>query len=77
MLFRMKNSGELKFRKDATLPKTSINMPHVLLVDEAYPLLDWILKPYTRRDLTPEKEYFNIRLSRLEHEDARNVHLEL
>lgn len=61
-LYKMKSSGELKFPKDAELPNTIISMPYVLVADEAYPLLDWVLRPYARRTL--ENEYFNSRMSR-------------
>lgn len=63
-IYTMKNSGDLQFPKDSYLPNTTISMPYVLLADEAYPLLDWVLRPYARRNLTLENEYFNRRLSR-------------
>jgi len=63
-IYTMKNSGDLKFSKDSFLPNIIISMPYVLLSDEAYPLLDWVLRPYARRNLTLESEYFNSRLSK-------------
>lgn len=48
------------------LPNTNIEMPHVFLGDEAFPLLDNLLKPYRRADASVDKTkaIFNYRLSR-------------
>lgn len=48
------------------LPNTNIEAPHVFLGDEAFPLLDNLLKPYRRSDATLDKTkaIFNYRLSR-------------
>lgn len=49
---------------DRNLPGSNIVMPYVLVGDEAYPLLDTLLRPYSRRDCSLENEYFNSRLYR-------------
>lgn len=48
------------------LPNTNIKVPHVFLGDEAFPLLDTLLKPYRRADAAVDKTkaIFNYRLSR-------------
>ena len=38
--------------------------PPVILGDGAFPLSSWIMKPHRDAVLTPEKAYFNYRLSR-------------
>ncbi|XP_025425061.1 protein ALP1-like [Sipha flava] len=43
---------------------TEIDMPYVMLADDAYPLKEYILKPYLKRQLTHEEMIFNYRLSR-------------
>jgi len=43
---------------------TEIDMPYVMLADDAYPLKSYILKPYSKRNLTHEEMIFNYRLSR-------------
>ncbi|KAF0713214.1 protein ALP1-like, partial [Aphis craccivora] len=43
---------------------TEIVMPYVMLADDAYPLKEYILKPYSKRKLTYEEIIFNYRLSR-------------
>ena len=39
-------------------------MPPVILADSAFPLKNWLLKPYTNAILSPKQRYFNYRLSR-------------
>lgn len=48
------------------LPNTNILLPHVFLGDEAFPLLDNLLKPFQRPQATVDKTkaIFNYRLSR-------------
>jgi len=43
---------------------TNTKMPYVFVGDEAYPLLEILLRPYSRRDINASNEYFNSRLSR-------------
>lgn len=62
-LFELMNLGNF-LPEDANLPGTEIKMPYVFLGDEAYPLLPELLRLYARRDINPENEYFNMRLSR-------------
>ena len=38
MLYKMKNSRELKFPEDTALPNTAFVMLYVILADEAYPI---------------------------------------
>ena len=46
------------------IPSTDISVPFVLLGDDAYPLKPYLLKPYSRQNLTEEERIFNYRLSR-------------
>lgn len=46
------------------LPSTEIKAPFVILGDEAYPLKPYLLKPYSRQNLSNEERVFNYRLSR-------------
>nr|XP_040024088.1 uncharacterized protein LOC120812311 isoform X2 [Gasterosteus aculeatus aculeatus]XP_040024089.1 uncharacterized protein LOC120812311 isoform X2 [Gasterosteus aculeatus aculeatus] len=41
-----------------------VSIGHFLLVEPAYPLMDWIMKGYTHSpNITPEQESFNVYLS--------------
>lgn len=50
--------------KNEIIPSTDISVPFVLLGDDAYPLKTFLLKPYSRQNLTQEQRIFNYRLSR-------------
>ena len=60
--------GTLNLPTEGTIPQTDIKLPFVFVADDAFPLKDNIMKPFSHRQLTREKEVFNNRLSR-----ARNV----
>ncbi|KAM9143899.1 uncharacterized protein ACDP82_007612 [Pangshura tecta] len=60
-LYRKLHSGT--FFPDQKIPMGDVEMPIVILGDPAYPLLPWLMKPYTGK-LDSSKERFNNRLSR-------------
>ena len=47
-----------------SLPGTNIKAPYVILGDEAYPLLPYLMRPFPRASLDNSKKIFNYRLSR-------------
>ncbi|CAH1997197.1 unnamed protein product [Acanthoscelides obtectus] len=57
-------TGKLNIPADRNLPNSDTKLPYVLLGDEAYPLLNHLLKPYPRKNLDAQKTIFNYRLSR-------------
>lgn len=63
-LYNLLQAEALNIPSNDVLPSTTISMPYVFVGDEAYPLLTYLLKPYSRRTLDADKEYFNMRLSR-------------
>ncbi|XP_055526020.1 uncharacterized protein LOC129718865 isoform X2 [Wyeomyia smithii] len=65
-LYKLLENGQLNIPPDTPLPdeEFSLDMPHVFVGDEAYPLIRNLLRPYPRSLLDSEKEYFNSRLSR-------------
>lgn len=63
-LFDALQNGQLNIPDDRELPETSSVMPYVFVGDEAYPLMRNLLRPYNRKMLDADREYFNMRLSR-------------
>lgn len=62
-LFRLLESGKFNVPPPQMLPGSAIALPNVLIGDEAYPLKPYLMRPYPRRSLTPQKKNFNDRLS--------------
>lgn len=56
--------GALNIPQDAKLPNTDVSQPYVFLGDEAYPLLEHLMRPFPRQQLDEKKRIFNYRLSR-------------
>lgn len=46
----------------APLPGDDKNTPYFLIGDDAFPLKSWMVKPYSRHNLTYEERIFNYRL---------------
>ena len=67
-LFHALEAGSLNIPSEQNLPFTDIKAPFVLLADEGFPLLPYLMRPYPVKSLTYEKRIFNYRLSR-----ARNT----
>lgn len=42
----------------------TVDLPYVFMGDEAFTLLEDFLKPFSQKDLNPERKIFNYRLSR-------------
>ena len=56
--------GQLGIPPDEPLPNDDIPLPYAIIADDAFPLKQWLLKPYPLRDLTVDQRIFNYRLSR-------------
>lgn len=63
-MFQLLSKGRLNIPPSDFLPDTNVEMPYVFIGDEAYPLLNNLLKPFGGDHLDFESEYFNSRLSR-------------
>ncbi|XP_050337751.1 uncharacterized protein LOC126764053 isoform X3 [Bactrocera neohumeralis] len=63
-IFNLLKSGELPVPGNTCLPNSEEFVPYVFLGDEAYPLLECLLRPYSQKEITEDHEYFNARLSR-------------
>lgn len=63
-LYRMLDEKRLNISEPTLLPGTQSVSPYVLVADDAFPLKEYILKPYSQTGLTRERRIFNYRLSR-------------
>lgn len=63
-LYKLLNNKQLDIPEPSNLPQTNVKTPFVLIGDEAYPLLPFLLKPFNGKNLNIEQECFNKRLSR-------------
>jgi hypothetical protein len=63
-LFESLQKNTFNVPPDQELPGTNMKLPNVMIGDEAYPLKEYLMRPYPRRVLTPQRDHFNKRLSR-------------
>lgn len=56
--------NDLNIPTPENLPGTNILVPYVLLADDAFPLGEYIMKPFAGRSLQKNQRIFNYRLSR-------------
>jgi len=56
-------NGALNANQEKVLPGSNIALPHFLVGDEAYPLKTYLMRPYPQKNLGPEEEIFNKRLT--------------
>lgn len=61
---RMLENGEVELPPPKCLPSTNILMPHAFVGDEAFPLKQYMMRPFSKRQLGDAKRVFNYRLSR-------------
>ena len=57
-------TGSLDLPEPRQLPGSDKNFPYVIVGDEAFPLKNYLLKPYARKVLDDTKRIYNYRLSR-------------
>lgn len=63
-LYHNIESGTLNIPSPKNLPKTDVIVPHVFVGDAAYPLKQYLMRPYSGQNLSAEQEVFNSSLSR-------------
>nr|CAH7754472.1 unnamed protein product [Callosobruchus chinensis] len=63
-LSKLLEKNKLGIPKEKKLPNFNHKLPHVFIADEAYPLKENLMKPYSGKTLNPSQENFNKRLSR-------------
>lgn len=62
-LCKQLENGALNVKSEKCLPGSDIRLPHVILGDEAYPLKNYLMRPYPQRSLGPEELIYNKRLT--------------
>ncbi|KAJ4440840.1 hypothetical protein ANN_10687 [Periplaneta americana] len=63
-MYKLLKNKQLNIPLNEYLPSTNTLVPFVFMGDEAYPLLENLLKPYSGENLEKDSECFNKRLSR-------------
>ena len=63
-LYQAIMSGTLQIPEPTTLPDSNDVAPFVIVADEAYPLMNCLMKAYGGQNLPPDEVCFNKRLSR-------------
>lgn len=63
-LYRLLERGALNVPAPHLLPDTNITVPYVIVADEGYPLLSYLMRPFPQRQLDDRRRIFNYRLSR-------------
>lgn len=56
-------TGELQFPPNSKLPRTNTEFPHFLAADAAFPLKNYIMRPYPGKYLSEKERIYNYRLS--------------
>jgi len=62
-LFQLLNTNTFNVLPDKELPGSTIKLPHVLIDDEAYPLKNFLMRPFPSRNLNYIRENYNMRLN--------------
>jgi len=63
-LYQLLSSNNFNMPHARKLPLSDVELSFVILGDEAYPLLSYLMRPYPRRQLTESQRLFNYCLSR-------------
>lgn len=63
-LYELLETNRLNVPQPRELPNSLVKAPFVLVGDEAYPLLPYLMRPFPRKSLDKSKHIFNYRLSR-------------
>lgn len=62
--FAAMNNGSLGLPPPSSVPGLDMQLPFMLVADDAFPLRKDLMKPYSSRGLSVEEKIFNYRLSR-------------
>jgi hypothetical protein len=63
-LYELLEINQLGVPPPKPLPGRDVSVPYVIVGDDAFPLKNYLLKPYPNRQLNVDKRIFNYRLSR-------------
>jgi hypothetical protein len=63
-VYHLLNSNNFNMPDDKELPLSDVKLPFVMLGDEAYSLLSYLMSQFPFRQLIESKRVFNYRLSR-------------
>lgn len=63
-IYKRLMSNTLRIPSPTQLPGTNDVVPYVFLGDEAYPLMENLMKPYSQKQISHDEKIFNYRLCR-------------
>ena len=58
-LYQLLSSNNFNMPNSKKLPLSDVELPFMILGDEAYPLRSYLMRPYPRRQLTESRRVFN------------------
>ena len=59
-LYQLLSSNNFNMPNAKKLPLSDVELAFVILGDEAYPLLGYLMRPYPRRQLTESRRLFTV-----------------
>lgn len=63
-LYKCLSTGRLQLPPEQIVPEKDMKLPFVIIADDAYPLLPYLIKPFNGNNISEKQHNYNKRLSR-------------